>query len=377
MTDTSGTGAAAGTTDTANTGTQTGTQTQTGAQGDQGNGQSSSNAQSTNTNGTQSSGGSNDQSSGSSTSQKQSEPDAAAMRAYLDEKTSDAKTPEGKAKLDGKTPAEIADMYKALKGTETNTTDTSKPAFKVPDEFKDKPWAAKVTSEAELWKALAGAQELIGKKSIIPDLKTATPEQKEEFYKAMRPADVSEYVFNGDMASPDVKTAVGKILMDNGISAVQGNAVIDAYMKVGETEQAKLFDPEGFKTAMKATFGDGWEAVRDGVHRNLQGVMTKDDYTLMEKNLPNAYVNLIYRTLGNTQKAVENMMKRYGVKETSIAHFVDKTAVGGTDVVSQRAAIRSEMATLAKGPHTADQIGELRAKLAKTYENDPRINQQG
>lgn len=250
-------------------------------------------------------------------------------------------------------------------------------AFKIPDEYKDKPWASKVTSEAELWKQLANTQELIGKKSVVPDLKTATPEQREEYYKTTRPSDVSEYVFDGQMASPEIKGAVGKILMDNGISAVQGNAVIAEYMKVGEAEQAKLFDPEGFKSAMKATFGDGWEAVRDGVHKNLQGVMTKDDYTLMEKNLPNAYVNLIYRTLGNTQKAVENMMARYGVKETSIAHFVDKSQVGGTDVNSQRAAIRADMGKLAAGPHTDQQMGDLRAKLAKTYENDPRLTQQG
>lgn len=251
-------------------------------------------------------------------------------------------------------------------------------AFKIPDEYKDKPWASKVTSEAELWKQLANTQELIGKKSIVPDLKTATPEQKEEFYKQMRPADASAYKFTGDMASPAIKEGVGKMFMENGISEVQGNAIIEQYSKMGEDQQAQLFDPEGFKTAMKGTFGENWEGVRDGIHQNLGKLMTPEDYTLMEKNLPNAYVNLIYRTLGNTQAAIDNMMKRYGVKETSLAHFADKsTNMGGGDVETQRANIRADMAKMKQGPFTAEAYSGLQQKLAKTYENDPRIERQG
>lgn len=304
------------------------------------------------------------------------EPDAAAMRAYLDEKTEDGKTPEGKAKLDGKTPAELAELYKALKTKEAPPVDPNKAAFKVPDEFKDKPWAAKVTSEAELWKQLANAQELIGKKSIIPDLKTATPEQREEFYKQLRPADASEYVFNGDMANPDVKTAVGKLFMDNGISATQGNAVIEGYMALGEAEQAKLFDKEGFVSSMKGAFGDGWEAVRDGVHQNLGKIMSPEDYTLMEKNLPNAYVGLIYRTMGNAQKAIDNMMVRYGVKETGLAHFADPAGQTVGDIDAVRANLRGEMTKMKAGPHTADQYMALQNKLSATYKNHPGTFQQ-
>ena len=248
-------------------------------------------------------------------------------------------------------------------------------AFKIPDEFKDKPWAAKVTSEAELWKALAGAQELIGRKSVVPDLKTATPEQREEFYKQLRPADASEYQFVGDMASPDIKTAVGKLFMDNGISAVQGNEIIKQYQALGEVEQAKMYDPEGFKQTMEQQFGKDWEITTGRAYNNLKSMMSDQDQKLME-HLPNAYAGLIYRTLGQTDKAVQAMMTRYGVKETNLAHFADKSGgAGATDINAVRAGLRAEMGRLVAGPHTADQIGALRSKLAATYTNDPRIQQ--
>lgn len=246
-------------------------------------------------------------------------------------------------------------------------------SFKIPDEYKDKPWAAKVTSEAELWKQLANTQELIGKKSIVPDLKTATPEQKEEFYKQMRPADPSAYKFTGDMASPDTKAAVGKMFMDNGISEVQGNAIIEQYTAMGEAAQAQMYDPEQFKETMKAQFGDDWEKVTGTSYNNLKAMMSDQDQKLME-HMPNAYAGLIYRTLGNTDKAVQTMMQRYGVKETSLAHFAGSPAsAGGGDINAARADLRGQMGRLAAGPHTADQMQDLRTKLAKTYENDPRI----
>jgi hypothetical protein len=277
---------------------------------------------------------------------------------------------------DGQTGQTTTTTSAEAKPGEQSTTqpDTSAPAFKIPDEYKDKPWAAKIKSEADLFKQIDNLDTLVGKKAVIPDLKTATPEAREEFYKQLRPADPSAYKFEGDMASPDVKTAVGKIFMENGISEVQGNEIIKQYQAVGEAQQAAMFDPEGFKETMKGAFGDDWEKTTGVAYNNLKGLMTDQDQKLME-HLPNAYTALIYRTLGNVDKATQAMMQRYGVKETNLAHFADKANMSGGDVNAVRADLRAQMGRLTAGPHTADQIQELRTKLAKTYENDPRISQ--
>lgn len=246
-------------------------------------------------------------------------------------------------------------------------------AFKIPDEYKDKGWAAKVKSLDDLYKQVDELDALKGRKSIVPDLKTASPEDKEAFYAQLRPKDVSEYTFTGDMASPDIKTAVGKMFMENGISATQGNAIIEQYQALGEAEQAKMFDHEGLTATLKAQFGDDWEKVTGTAYNNLKAMMTDQDQKLMEM-MPNAYAGLIYRTLGNTDKAVQTMMQRYGVKETSLAHFAGSPSnAAGGDINAVRADLRGQMGRLIAGPHTADQIQELRTKLAKTYENDPRI----
>lgn len=248
-------------------------------------------------------------------------------------------------------------------------------AFKIPDEYKDKGWAAKVKSLDDLFKQVDELDALKGRKSIIPDLKTATPEQREEFYKQLRPADASAYKFTGDQTSPEIKGAVGKMFMDNGISEVQGNAIIEQYTAMGEENMAKLYDPEGFKETMKAQFGDGWEKTTGDAYNNLKAMMSDQDQKLMD-HLPNAFAGLIYRTLGNTDKAVQNMMQRYGVKETNLAHFAGSPAgAGGGDINAARADLRGQMGRLAAGPHTAEQMQELRTKLAKTYDNDPRIQQ--
>lgn len=243
--------------------------------------------------------------------------------------------------------------------------DASAPAFKVPDEYKDKPWAAKVTSEAEMWKQLANAQDLIGKKTIVPDLKAATPEDREAFYAQLRPKDASEYVFEGEMATPEIKGAVGKMFMENGISAVQGNAIISQYQALGEASQAAMFDPKDFEKTMEQSFGADWKNVTGHTFNTIKGMMTEQDQALIDK-LPNAYASLIYRTLGET-------VKRFGVTEKDTAHFNAPGGAGGNDVNVQRAGFRADMAKLAAGPHTADQMMALRNKLAATYENDPRI----
>lgn len=241
--------------------------------------------------------------------------------------------------------------------------------FKIPDAYKDKPWAAKVKSLDDVYKQLDNLDSLAGKKAIIPDLKTATPEQKEAFYAQLRGKDASEYVIPDNPAfptPPELKTAVTEMFMKNGINPVQANEITKSYQQLGADMMAKQFDPEGMKSELTKAFGNDWEQVTRQTRNTIKGMMTPEDQAMLDK-MPNNYLAPIYRTLGN-------VIKKFGVKETDTAHFAGAgNAGGGQDIVAQRAAIRTELSNLGSQPHTIDQANALRQKLADTYKNDPRI----
>ena len=287
-------------------------------------------------------------------------PDAAGMKAYLAEKAKDVS-------LDGKSEADIAQLYADHKAKEGQTQGD----FKIPDAYKDKPWAAKVKSMDDVFKQLDNLDQLAGKKSIVPDLKTATPEEREAFYAQTRPKDLNAYVIadeiNGFPIAPETKEGVRKIFSENGISEVQGNAVIEAYNKLGDAMIKKQFDVEDLKATMKANFGDQGEAVIGKVRNTIKGMMTPEDQAMLDR-MPNNYLGPVYRTLGN-------VIQRFGVKETDTAHFQGAGNAGGTaqDVVTQRAGIRAEIAKLGSQPHTTEEANALRQKLADTYKTDPRL----
>lgn len=243
-------------------------------------------------------------------------------------------------------------------------------AFKVPDEYKDKPWAGKVKTQDDLWKQLANAQELIGKKSVVPDLAKATPEEREAYYAQLRPKDASEYKFVETIPVEDsVKGTVTEMFMKNGISATQGNEIIKGYQELGEKMMAAQFDADGFKSSMETAFGKDWEKVTGHTRNTIKGMMSAEDQTILD-HLPNSYLGVIYRTLGNVVKA-------YGVKETDQAHLQGGGGHAPTDIASVRQSLRDQMASMSGRPHTAQEMMELRTKLADTYKNDPRLAQQG
>lgn len=240
--------------------------------------------------------------------------------------------------------------------------------FKIPEEFKDKPWATKVKTQEDLWKQLSNAQELIGKKSIVPDLSKATPEEREAYYAQTRPKSAEEYVFTDSKivpVTPEIQTAVRDIFMKNGVSATAGNEIIKQYQALGEAQSAQMFSPDGFKTSMETAFGKDWEKVTGHTRNTLTGLMTKEDGAMLDK-LPNSYLSLIYRTLGNVVKA-------YGITEKNAAHLAERGGIAPTDVESVRQGIRNDLSALGGKPHTAEQHQALVDKLNATYQNDPRL----
>lgn len=249
----------------------------------------------------------------------------------------------------------------------------AKPAegeFKLPDEYKDKSWAAKIKTQDDLYKQLDNLTAAVGKKTVVPNLKDATPEEREAFYSQLRGKDASEYPIPDNKAfptPPETQGVVAKLFMDNGVSPVQAEAIIKGYQELGAKQLAAQFEPEGFKTSMKTAFGDDWENVTGQVRNTIKGMMNADDQKALD-SIPNHLLGVVYRTLGNTIKA-------FGVKETDTAHFGPGGKAAPSDIASVRQGLRDQLAALSMRPHTEMEKQAIIDQITKSYENDPRLKQ--
>ena len=245
-------------------------------------------------------------------------------------------------------------------------TPTPAPEFKVPEKYKDKGWVGKVKSLDDVFEQIDTLDAMKGKKGPIPDLTKVTPEEREAYYAQTRPKDMAEYKFTeGVPIEPTMEKGVRELLHKHGISATQGNEIIKGYQAAEQAMLAEQFSPKGFDEAMKTAFGDGYKEHQKTVRTNLKGFMSPEDFQALD-NLPNSYLGVIYRTLGN-------VIKHYGVKETDSAHFQGGGGPAPTDANTQRQQITDQINKLVAGPHTQAELNELIAKRAATYTNDPRI----
>lgn len=260
-------------------------------------------------------------------------------------------------------PAEGGEAPKAPDAPK-EPTEGKPDAFKIPDEYKDKGWAAKVKSLDDLFKQVDSLDALKGKKSLVPDLSKATEEEREAFYAQVRPKDKAEYVFDEDV-TPEMKESVGELLYKNGVSATQANEIIKGYRGMEKQLMEAQFSKDGFEQTLKAAFGDDWAKVTGQTRQAIKGLMNASDQAQLD-HLPNAYLGVIYRTLGNVVKA-------YGIKETDTAHFQDGGSPAPSDVNAVRQSLRDQMTALSQRPYTEQEMQGLRDKLAETYKNDPRI----
>lgn len=242
------------------------------------------------------------------------------------------------------------------------------PPYKIPDAYKDKPWAAKIKSEEDLYKQIDNLTTLVGKKVVVPDLTKATDAEREEYYAQTRPKDAKEYQF-GETTDPLISTGMSESLMKNGVSAVQANAIIKDYQTAEKALLAEQYNPDGYKASMEQNFGADWEKVTGATKLALNHLMNAEDNKLID-NLPNVYLGIIHRTLGN-------VVKRYGITETA-AHT--ESPPGGQappDISVVRENLRAEIGKMIHRPHTEAEVAAKRKDLADTYTNDPRLQKKG
>lgn len=292
-------------------------------------------------------------------------PDSVAMRAYLADKAKDVS-------LEGKSEEDVAKLYTETKAKEPAP---AAEAFKLPDEYKDKSWAAKVKSQDDLYKQLDNLTTLVGKKTVIPNLKDATQDEREAFYSQLRGKDAAEYVIpphDSFPTPPETQPVVAKLFMDNGVSPTQADAIIKGYQELGAKQLAEQFDPEGMKKSLNTAFGDKWEQTTAGIRNTITTMMSPDDAKALD-NIPNNILGVVYRTLGNTINATNEVLKKYGAKE-SFAHLqAPNGQVAQADIGGQRQTWRNELAALSMRPHEAAEKDAIIKKIADSYQNDPRL----
>lgn len=234
--------------------------------------------------------------------------------------------------------------------------------FTIPDTYKDNKWTEGLKSVDDVWKKLANAQGLVGKKALPPDFASMTENEITEYMTKSRPEKVDGYEFP-EGTTDKQKEIIGKMLHDHGINAYQGNKLIDSYLKMGNEAQTEMFSKEGMETIFKESFGDNFKEDAGKAANFIKGNLTEVDQKLLEM-VPNKYLGIFYRF-------ANAVSKQYGATETGTG-ATGGEAGGGGNVEETRKKLREDIRALDKRPHTVDEKKVLNDKLLATYKTAKR-----
>lgn len=231
--------------------------------------------------------------------------------------------------------------------------------YKIPDAYKDKPWAAKIKSEEDLYKQIDTLDALKGKKTVVPDFTKATPSELEQYYAQTRPENKDAYQF-ADGTDDAIKTGLSETLFKNGITAHQANAVIKDYQAMEAESMKGMFSAEGMYAELEKAFGAEWKETGGATAKILKANLSAEDAAMMDK-LPNPFLGLVYRM-------ANNLIKGYGITESGAHTGASAGAQQPGDINKVRESLRTEIAALSIKPHTAEDKQQLVDKLNATYE---------
>jgi len=234
------------------------------------------------------------------------------------------------------------------------------PSYSHPDAYKDKPYLKNLKSVDDVYKALDGAQELIGKKSIPFDYSKATPEEIEAHHTAIRPKEAAEYAKpEGWEVSEEQIGAYQKVLYEEGVPKAVGDKLLAKVAALDAEQMTLMFGKDAYEGMLKESFGeDAWQKKGGETATFIKQYTSPEDQALMEK-VPNQLLGVMYRMADKIKEA-------HGIKETSVAVGGESTAPK-VDIVAERAKIRQELREVTNKPHTAAQKAALQARLDATY----------
>jgi len=280
--------------------------------------------------------------------------------------------------LDTGTPAVVADTEPPKESAPATTTPApatttpEAPAFTIPDEYKDRGFAAKVKSHDDLWKQLDNLDKLAGKKTLPTiDYAKATPEEIAKHHAQLAPKDRAAYEFPN--ADDPVSGAIGDAFIAAGINEHQGKQIIKHLAPIlgkmdSEGKEASMSE-EGYMKLSKAAFGEGFKETIVKVEKALKTYAPDDATKAVFDSLPNdqriAVDKTVNAILAANEKRVQDLLKAHGITETGAQS--GKAGLAATDADTVRKELRSKIRELDSKPHTAAEKKALVDKLASTY----------
>lgn len=201
-----------------------------------------------------------------------------------------------------------------------------KPAFEVPEEYKDAGWAKDIKSSDDLWKMNANAQSLIGKRPAgVPD-KDASEEEWEKFYNAAgRPEEPSKYEFSEidlpegvDLAPHTEKYA--ELAHKYGLNQKQADGLRKEWlaheMATGEANKEAL--DKQYAEITKKHFGDDFDAKQEAAVKYLDGKLPEDLDGHLRQVLTNDPLTqaAFVKITEDMTKQINDLKKRYGAEDS-------------------------------------------------------------
>lgn len=249
--------------------------------------------------------------------------------------------------------------------SQQTTTTTTAPAsdFALPDEYKEKSWAAKVKTQDDLYKQLDNLSTLVGKKVIQPiDYEKASAEEIAAHYKKLAPEDVESYKFS-DKSDPTFAKAIAPIFQEFGITPHQAAGleakITEIASSMVEAQRAEDTSEEGYFKLMEASFGDKAKGVAGFVETNLRQYASDEDKAIFD-GVDNATRTAIDRT-------IFRILQAHGVKESGAQVEGGAGKPGSANIDDTRKDLRQKIADLGKRPHTAEEKQKLVDQLSATY----------
>lgn len=229
--------------------------------------------------------------------------------------------------------------------------------FQVPEAYREKPWASKIKSDEDAWKALDNAQALIGKKSIVPDFETASTEEVEQYLQTLRPKDMNAYEISD--TPQEFQEAYKKLFYDSGLSKPQAQKLYEGYKKFEASTLEQSMSKEGFLSEMGKSFGDKSETYIAKVRNEIKRTLPQEDIEMLDK-LPNNYLGAVYRL-------VAKQLDAYGIKDSGFGagHGGGNLSVSTSDLQKQVNETRQAMVDLQRRPHTEQERSGLMDKFNK------------
>ena len=188
--------------------------------------------------------------------------------------------------------------------------DDAPTGFSVPEDYKEKPWASKVKTQEDLWKMADNLQVMVGRKTVVPDFETATPQELESYLAQTRPESPEAYKFDSaeDYQPSGLEGGFAEAFHKNGVHPAIGNQLIKDLQGVLGEAAKDLYDPDKFLGSMEEAFGNGYEMKTNQARQTIESNLNDTDKKALE-TMSNEHLAVMY-------KFANNMNQAYGANES-------------------------------------------------------------